>query len=65
MNEEIWEQYTNDPDFKLYVDRYCKSRGKYIHEALCDIIVRETAKQYKARAAEVVSDSPIPLCDAR
>lgn len=41
------EFYNNDPDFKRYVDRHCKTYGLTVEEALKHEIVRLVYEYYK------------------
>jgi len=34
MKEELYELYKSDPDFKEYVDKYCKKHDLGVFEAL-------------------------------
>lgn len=52
MNEEIYEFYKSNPEFKKYVDSYCRSRQVGIFEALRHKTIREVAKYYDARVKE-------------
>jgi len=44
--------YEENKDFKASVDRYCKSYGLPVDEALKHVLVQEIGKQYAAEAAE-------------
>ena len=44
MNEELYELYKEDEDFKQYVDAWCKDHNLSIFEAFCMNILREYAK---------------------
>lgn len=66
MNDEYWKLYHNNSEFHAYVDSYCKSRNKGIFEALNHITVKEVAKYYKTKNADII---PAPgqqaSCDTR
>lgn len=66
MNEEIYEQYTKDKEFKAYVKAYCKARNLGLFEALTHKTIKEVAKYYKTKNADVI---PAPgqqaSCDTR
>jgi hypothetical protein len=47
MSEEMYELYKNDPDFKRYVDAFCKPRGLSIFEAFLFRIIIEYADYLK------------------
>lgn len=63
---ELYDQYHNNQNFKDYVDAYCKSRGLGTFEALGHITVKEVAKYYKTKNADII---PAPgqqaSCDTR
>jgi len=44
--------YEENKDFKRSVDRYCKSYGLTVEQALKHVLVQEVGKQYAAEAAE-------------
>ncbi len=46
------EFYESNPDFKEYVDRYARTRGVSVAEALEHEIVKEVYKYYKNLEAE-------------
>ena len=66
MNEEMYEYYHTNKEFKEYVDSYCKHRGLGIFEALGHITVKEVAKYYRTKNADII---PAPgqqaSCDTR
>lgn len=66
MNEEMYEYYHTNKEFKEYVDSYCKHRGLGIFEALGHITIKEVAKYYRTKNADVI---PAPgqqaSCDTR
>lgn len=47
MNEELYELYKNNPEFKGYVDQWCKQKGCGIFEALRYKLIQEYAKIVK------------------
>ena len=47
MNEELYELYKEDEDFKQYVDAWCKDHDLSIFEAFRMNILREYAKYIK------------------
>ena len=66
MNDEIYDFYQHNADFKEYVEAYCKSRDLGLFEALAHIQVKNVAQYYKTKNADKV-DEPIqlPTCDMR
>ena len=54
MNEEMYEYYHTNKEFKEYVDSYCKHRGLGIFEALGHITIKEVAKYYKTKNADII-----------
>lgn len=66
MNEEIYDQYITDPNFKNYVDAYCKSRGLGTFEAFGHITVKEVARYYKTKDADKIPEpGQQASCDTR
>ena len=66
LNDEYWELYHNNSEFRAYVDAYCKSRNKDIFEALNHITVKEVAKYYKDKFKDVIEPARQQAsCDAR
>lgn len=48
MNDEnMQDLYENNNDFKRYVDRYCRTYGLSVEEALEHNLVQEVGKQYQ------------------
>lgn len=45
--DEMKEFYKTNPDFKLYVDRYCNHYRYILEEALSHALIREVYKYYK------------------
>ena len=43
------EFYDRNADFKMYVDRYCKTYGLTVEEALEHELVMQVAEQYKEK----------------
>ena len=39
--------YNDDPDFKAYVDNYCRSYNLQVDEALSHELIRQVALYYK------------------
>jgi hypothetical protein len=51
MNDEnIQDLYENNNDFKRYVDRYCRTYGLSVEDALEHNLVQEVGKQYQEKA---------------
>ena len=44
MNDDVYSMYEMNDEFKLYVDRYAKSRGISVEVALTHAVVRQYAK---------------------
>lgn len=49
MNNELYELYQKDKDFKEYVDKWCKSHGLEVEQAFNFDILREYARYVKER----------------
>ena len=47
MSEELYDLYKRDPDFKEYVDRWCKQHSISIFEAFRMNILQEYGKWIK------------------
>lgn len=47
MNEELYDLYKRDPDFREYVDTWCKVHNLGIFEALSIKILQEYGKEKK------------------
>lgn len=43
------ELYNSNADFKRYVDRYCKTYGLTVEEALEHELVKQVAAQYREK----------------
>jgi hypothetical protein len=43
------EEYNSNPDFKLYVDKYCRKAGITPDEAVRHIIVKNVEAEYRHR----------------
>ena len=66
MNEEMYEYYHQNKEFREYVDSYCKHRNKGLFEALGHITVKEVAKYYKTKNADVIlAQEQQASCDMR
>ena len=48
-NEWIYDFYKENPDFREYVDKFCKSKGLGIFEAFEMEIIKNVALSYKNR----------------
>lgn len=49
------QEYEINPDFKTYVDRYCRRDGISVEEALKHMLVKEVAESYRVKR-ETVSE---------
>lgn len=49
MNDELYELYQKDKDFKEYVDKWCHNHDLSIFEAFNFNILREYAKYVKEK----------------
>ena len=47
MTDELYDLYKRDPDFKEYVDRWCKNHNLSIFEAFRLNVLQEYAKYLK------------------
>lgn len=66
MNEEMYEYYHTNKEFKEYVDSYCKHRGLGIFEALGHITIKEVAKYYRDKSKDVIEPARQQAsCDTR
>lgn len=66
MNEEIYEQYTKDEEFKAYVKAYCKARNLGLFEALTHKTIKEVAKYYRDKSKDIIEPARQQAsCDAR
>ena len=45
----MMEFYNHNEDFKMYVDRYCKTYGLTVDEALEHELVKQVAAQYREK----------------
>ena len=54
MKEEYYEQYKNDPDFKRFVDDFCKPRMLGIFEGLQIKIVQEYGDYLKRSRRDII-----------
>ena len=54
MSDELYEFYADNEHFRDYVDKYCKCRGKELHEALQDKIVKTVANDIKVKMMGVI-----------
>lgn len=45
----MMEFYNSNADFKRYVDRYCKTYGLTVEEALEHELVKQVAAQYREK----------------
>lgn len=65
--DRVNEAYQSDPEFRDYVDSYCKSRQISKFEALAHITVAEVAEYYKTKNKDVVGNTATHerSCDAR
>lgn len=50
----MMELYNSNADFKRYVDRYCKTYGLTVEEALEHEIVKQVAAQYREKEETIV-----------
>lgn len=48
----MMELYEKNPDFKCYVDKYCKTYRIPVEEALEHELVKETGRMYKEKEDE-------------
>lgn len=65
-NDEIYELYRKDADFKHYVESYCAERSVGIFEALAHITVKEVAAYYEDKAKDDIEPARQQAsCDAR
>lgn len=51
------EFYNSNADFKRYIDRYCKTHGLTVEEALEHELVRQAAAQYREKEEAEVEQS--------
>lgn len=65
--DKVHETYKSDPEFRDYIDSYCKSRQISQFEALAHITVAEVAEYYKTKNKDVVGNTATHerSCDAR
>jgi len=54
MNEDEYELYKTDPDFKRFVDRFRRFKGLGVFEALATKIVKEVGEEYKRQKRDIV-----------
>ena len=54
MNDKEYDLYKLSPEFKQYLDAYCRKHNKGIFEALNDNIVKEVAEKYAEKEIEEV-----------
>ena len=47
MNEELYDLYKRDQDFRVFVDKFCQAHNLSIFEAFEMNILREYAKEKK------------------
>ena len=52
MNDDLYDLYKRDQDFKDYVDGFCKKHDLGTFEAFNIYILREYAKEVKKRTKE-------------
>ena len=50
MTDELYDLYKRDPDFKLYVDKWCKDHDLSIFEAFTRKILQEYAEYVKEKS---------------
>ena len=66
MNDDTYEAYLNDSDFKRYVDEYCSHRNLGIFEAIGHKVVKGTAEYYRTAKKDIIeTQNGIPGCDDR
>lgn len=55
MDDEIKEYYQKNPDFKRYVDRYCKHYGYDLKEALSHSLIHTAMEYYQEQELIMLS----------
>ncbi len=61
--DKLKDLYTENKDFRTYVDKYCTKHGLSVGEALEHALVREVAAQYLEKTQEktISSSSYMPM----
>lgn len=54
MNDREYDFYKSIPEFKTYLDAYCRKHNKGLFEALNDNVVKEVAERYAEKQKEEV-----------